>query len=285
MSSSTLVFEKAATLNNEGVMALMEHNEMSAIGSLTNSIRLMKSALSKPIEDPAAFQKDDASSSSIELPAHLVELSPPPQEMQNYPFVDDDCELALFNHAISIPLAASSEEKHEPSDLDFHIYSAAVVFNLALAHQQLALRHKNDRRHRGGSVDYSSDGSVNSHQCLYNVNRNKAEKLYMVILKLLQDSACSQVRTGVMVKLAAIHNLHWIQYQKREEEIGTSVSGGMNEIPTLQQTLSRFVQGIRQQDPALARTFLENDAQIQGLLMNVLWLKEQQAPPKIAPAA
>jgi hypothetical protein len=78
-----------------------------------------------------------------------------------------------------------------------------------------------------------------------------------------------------MVKLAAIHNLHWIKYQK----------GVTGEDNSLQQTLSRFVQGVRSQDPYLARTFLEHDAQIQGLLMNVLWLKDQQAPPKVAPAA
>jgi hypothetical protein len=106
--------------------------------------------------------------------------------------------------------------------------------------------------------------------------------LYNVIIKLLQDNACSQVRTGVMVKLAAIHNLHWLQYSKREHDFAALECA---EGTSLQQILSRFVQGIRQQDPQLARSLLEDDAQIQGLLMNVLWLKDQQAPPKVAPAA
>jgi hypothetical protein len=283
MSSSMSVFEQAATLNNEGVMALMDHNEKQAVASLTNSIRLMKSELSKPNAD----QKDGPFSSSFELPTNLVELPRPLQEKQQTFIFDDEDEQAMFNHAITIPLSAFSEEQQVPSDLDLNIYSAAVVFNLALAHQQLALRHKSDRRRRRGSVDSSSVDSDCSYQCLYTVNRNKAEKLYTVILKLLQDTACSQIRTGVMVKLAAIHNLHWIQYLKRDEEFSSSstTNNAANEVPSLQQTLYRFVQGIRQQDPSLARSFLEHDAQIQGLLMNVLWLKDQQAPPKIAPAA
>jgi hypothetical protein len=263
LSSTPSVFEQAASLNNEGVSALCSNEEETAITIFTNSIRLMKRELSKPGVDLTSFQKEGC---CMELPAHLVELPQHQVTPQQLMIFEDEDEEALFNHAISIPLSAFSDTK-QPSDLDIHIYSASVVFNLALAHQQLASKHKQDRR-MGKSDE------------IYTTNRNKAEKLYTVILKLLQDSACSQVRTGVMVKLAAIHNLHWIQYQKREQE-GTQSSN----IPSLQQTLARFVQGIRQQDPHLARSFLEHDAQIQGLLMNVLWLKEQQAPPKVAPAA
>jgi hypothetical protein len=263
--STSSVFEQAASLNNQGVAALCHNDEVTALTVLTNSIRLMKQELSKPGVDLSSSRSEGG---PIELPTKMVELpnhSALHQQKQLPIFADDDDDdQALFNHAISIPLSTFKDPEQQPSDLEVHIYSAAVVFNLALSHQQLAARHKFDERR-------------NAHDSLYTVNRNKAEKLYTVILKLLQDAACSQVRTGVMVKLAAIHNLHWIRYQRGVREEDGS--------PSLQQTLSRFVQGIRQQDPFLARTFLEHDAQIQGLLMNVLWLKDQQGPPKVAPAA
>jgi hypothetical protein len=283
--SSSSVFEQAATLNNEGVMALMEHRAQCAIVSLTDSIRLMKSELSKPTLDFSFFHNDGT---VVELPTNMVEIPPPPSQGKQQPVnFEDDTEQAFFNHAIIIPLSPFNEDAPMPSDLDLHIYSAAVVFNLALAHQQLSMKHKLDRTCLNGSLgDSCSIGPVTP--CLYTANRNKAEKLYTVILKLLQDSACSQVRAGVVVKLAAIHNLHWIQYQKREETGSSSnnnIDNGATDDHSLQQTLARFIQGIRQHDPTLVRTFLENDAQIQGLLMNVLWLKDQQAPPKIAPAA
>jgi hypothetical protein len=269
-------------------MALMEHQADRAILSLTASIRLMKSEVSKPNTDLSSFHNDGA---AVELPINVVELPPPPYWKEQPYLFEDDTEQVLFNHAITIPLSPFHENEATPSDLDFHIYSAAMVFNLALAHQQLSLKHKLDRLVVRGSVgDSFSVGSVYSTPCLYTVNRKKAEKLYSVILKLLHDAACCQVRAGVMLKLAAIHNLHWIQYQKREEEIGSNSCGknnnsGEGDAPSLQQTLSQFVQGILQHDSTLARTFLENDAQIQGLLINVLWLKDQQAPRKIAAAA
>jgi hypothetical protein len=225
----------------------------------------MKSELSKPGVD-LSNSTSSCGEGPIELPTKMIEL-PNQAALHSHSkqlmiFTDDDDDQAMFNHAISIPLSTFKDHDEQPSDLDIHIYSASVVFNLALAHQQLANKHK-------------FDSDRYNHDSIYTVNRNKAEKLYTVILKLLQDTACSQVRTGVMVKLAAIHNLHWIKYQK----------GVTGEDNSLQQTLSRFVQGVRSQDPYLARTFLEHDAQIQGLLMNVLWLKDQQAPPKVAPAA
>jgi hypothetical protein len=297
-SSTSSVFEQAASLNNQGVAALCEHDEETALRVLTNSIRLMKSELSKMKSGGVELSFNNGSSSSFspssssccELPMELIEL--PNQaalrSKQLMIFTDDEDDQALFNHAISIPSPLSSYNDHDGqlSDLDIHIYSAAVVFNLALAHHQLANKHKfdPDRFHNQDNTN-TATATNNS---IYNVNRNKAEKLYTVILKLLQDTACSQVRTGVIVKLAAIHNLHWIKYQKNIHTSAAAVvtiSHQQDDADSLQQTLSRFVQGIRSLDPYLARTFLEHDAQIQGLLMNVLWLKDQQAPPKLAPAA
>lgn len=289
-TTASSIFEQAAILNNAGVVALCEQDEETAITVLTNSIRLMKRELSKPGVNLSSFQ----STGVEELPTQMVELPnqaclQQQQDKQDHALLmlaQDDDDQALFNHAISIPLSSFCDT-NQPTDLDIHIYSAAVVFNLALAHQQLASKHKYERRRqRRCSNDSGSttSSSASSSQEVYTVNRGKAEKLYSVILKLLQDSVCSQVRTGVVVKLAAIHNLHWIQYQNRQEDdgIASSNSSGAN---NLQRTLSGFVQGIRQQDPHLARSFLEQDAQIQSLLMNVLWLKEQQDPPKVAPAA
>ncbi len=273
-STTSSAFEQAVILNNQGVQALCDNDEESAIAVLTSSVRLMKSELSKPDVNLSSSQRDCSSSPFELVPAKLVELpkvscDSPPQQQQCID--DDEDEQALFSRAFSIPLP-TSDDAQLTSEQDVHIYSAAIVFNLALAYQRLASRHKQDRKLQVG---------FESSLSLYSVNRNKAEKLYTVILRLLQDNACYQARTCVMLQLAAIHNLHWIQYQKREQEYAPCDNGT---VPSLVQALSRFVQDLRQQDPNLARSYLENDAQIQGLLMNVLWLKDQQVP-KIAPAA
>jgi hypothetical protein len=211
------LFEQATQLNNEGVTALLEGESQAAIDAMTESIKLMKQELSKTTEDS---KSDCSATASEQEEVRSVEI---PQT--------DSFDTIVFNQAIIIP---SDEEQ---SDIDIHVYSAAVIFNLALAHHHQASK---------GDTD-----------CMA-----KAEKLYAMVLKLIDDGAC-HMRIAVVVKLASMNNLSQIRYAKGEYE--------------------NALEGLNQLSSYLRRTnqALFEEPQVQGLLMNALLLKA----PKVAPAA
>ena len=155
------LFAKAALLNNEGVEALSRGNCKEAIVKLSHSIKWMKQGLSSQAEPgpKSALNKFE------EEDTYTVELSE----------VDSS---TTFNEAILIP----STSAVCVDDLQLHVYSAATIFNLALAHQILGEEYK-------------------------------AERLYAMVLKLLLDDHC-HIRTAVMVKLASIYNISQIRFAK-----------------------------------------------------------------------
>ena len=160
-------FEEAAHLNNQGVIALTEGDDAFAIDAMTKSIRMMKEELAKPTTDAI----DNKLNVSCEPELRTVEI----------PDMDSSDEHhEVFNQAIHIPCDG------DESDLDIHVYSAAVIFNLALSHHRQGLH-----------------GNL--------VSQAKALKLYNMVLKVLDDSMF-QFRTAVMVKLATINNLAQIQF-------------------------------------------------------------------------
>jgi hypothetical protein len=160
-------FERAAQLNNVGVTALLEGDQDTAIIFMTNSIKMMKQALTKSSSGGSHKSKHS------DQDAHTVELP------------DMDTETIVFNQAIRIPT-------DEPEDeIDIHVSSAAVIFNLALAHH-----HKASKT---GKVAYLS----------------KAEKLYAMVLRVLNDGAS---RTANLVKLASINNMSQIRFANGDYE-------------------------------------------------------------------
>jgi hypothetical protein len=112
-----------------------------------------------------------------------------------------------------------------------------VIFNLALAHHHVAI---------------TSDAGY----------LPKAEKLYAMVLKLL-DGAALYMRTAVVVKLATINNLSQIRFENGDFE-------------PAREGLSHITSFLRQANNALLE-----EPEVLGLLMNVLLLKA----PRVAPAA
>jgi hypothetical protein len=167
------LFEQATQLNNEGVTALLKGESQAAIDAMSKSIRLMTQELSKPSEDR---KSDCTTAASEQEEARSVEI---PET--------DSFETIVFNQAIIIP-----SDGGEQSGIDVHVYSAAVIFNLALVHHLQA-----------------SKGDI---ACMA-----KAEKLYATVLKLVDDRAC-HMRVAVLVKLASMNNLSQIRYAKGEYE-------------------------------------------------------------------
>jgi hypothetical protein len=165
-------FAQAARLNNQGVTALLEGNDKAAVATLTRSIKMMKQEMSKPSNSDmkkSATLSDDCEHSTVEFPgfqgAH---------------------ESYLFTEAITIP------ENGDRSELDTQIYTAVVIFNLALTVH---------REGKNGKIEFM----------------DKAQKLYTMALKILNNQCMNRV--AVIVKLASINNLSQIRFDCGEYEL------------------------------------------------------------------
>ena len=213
------LFQEAAQLNNAGIDALINGDSSSAIQSMTKAIKTMKAQLA---QSSTPNQKYDSSTAKASMDTHMVEV----------PMASSDH--IVVNQVVQIPI----ESTQEISDFDMHVYSGAIIFNLALAHHFR-----------------SSSGNTS---CM-----NKAEKLYSMVLKLL-DNASLNVHTALMVKLACINNLSQIRYFKGDYD---NAREGLSEV-------SHFMR----HSPNKA---IFEEQEIQGLLMNILLLKA----PQVAPAA
>lgn len=172
-TSTMSLFQEAAQLNNQGVIALIEGDDAFAIEAMTKSIKMMKQELAKPSSESC----DAKPTSACEPELRTVEI--PDMECS-----DDQHE--IFNQAIHIPCDG------DESEIDIHVYSSAVIFNLALAH------------HRQGLQGVAA-------------SQQKALKLYSMVLKVLDDSLF-EFRTAVMVKLATVNNLSQIQFANGDYE-------------------------------------------------------------------
>jgi hypothetical protein len=206
------LFEQAAQLNNAGVTALLEGDQDTAITFMTKSIKMMKQELTK--SSLAGSHKSKHSDQE----AHTVELH------------DMDTETIVFNQAIRIQTDGPEDE------IEINVCSAAVIFNLALAHH-----HKSSST---GEVAYLS----------------KAEKLYSMVLRVLNDGAS---RTANLVKLASINNMFQIRFANGDYE---QASEGLSHVISFM----RYANYSEFEEP-----------KVQGLLMNLLLLKA----PRVAPAA
>jgi tetratricopeptide (TPR) repeat protein len=165
------LFAEASDLNNRAVVALIEGDDQFAIQSMTEAIKILKQELAKPATPYEAIKSTEAPEfKTVEIP-----------DLRSG---DDHHE--VFNQAIHVPCTG------DESQLDAHVYSAAVIFNLALAHHRGALQ---------GNEEY----------------RKKAVKLYTMVLRVLDDSLI-EFRAAVMVKLATINNLAQIQFANGDYE-------------------------------------------------------------------
>jgi hypothetical protein len=169
------IFAQAARLNNQGVTALLEGGDKAAVAALTESIKMMKQELSRPPSN--SDMKKSATLSDDWCEHSIVELPHFQRAQESY----------LFTAAISIP------ENGDQSEVDTQIYSAVVIFNLALA------------VHRG-----DMNGKIES--------MAKAQKLYTMVLKVLNKNQCMS-RVAVIVKLASINNLSQIRFDCGEYEL------------------------------------------------------------------
>jgi hypothetical protein len=218
------LFQEAAHLNNEGIDALLKGDQSSAISLMAKAIKLMKAELSSRNSSTLKCDSDSDSDSDSNTEQNTHTVEIPNMESS---------DTIVFNQAVRIPTDA------EPTtEFDINIYTSAVVFNLALAH------------HFAGS---SGD----------EVFMVKAEKLYCMVLKLLNDNSL-KMHTALIVKLACINNLSQIRYFRGDYK---NAREGLSQVSCFMRRSSNQA--------------MFEQPEIQGLLMNVLLLEE----PKVARAA
>lgn len=175
-STMNPTFQQAARLNNEGVTALVEGNENEAISCFMMAVKTMKQLLAMPCSNIEALQSDDTNDGESSTSSSFEDFGTSE--------VSGSCchSSCLFRQAIHLP--CDEDDAHA---LNVYLYSAAVIFNLALAHHVQA---------HSGNTAYMT----------------KAEKLYATILKLLDDRV-GHMQPAVVLKLACINNMAYIRFE------------------------------------------------------------------------
>ena len=184
-------FLRAAQLNAQGISALIQGNQASAINLITESVLFLKSALVEDMELGSDSEKDASRGDLRQYQSRTV-LIP-----SGYIRESQDTMISAFDHVFQIQeRSMMSNRATAESETELRIYSSAILFNLAFAHHY--------------------DNSGNSYQQL--IWHQKAEKLYEMVLTLLEeedyfyDDTISHL--ALMVKLACLNNLSYLCYAR-----------------------------------------------------------------------
>ena len=243
------LFQQAAALNNRGVTALRSGDYAIATSSMGQAVQLLQTELVSS-RSPSSSYDDmdtgDSSSMKVDDSSSMVAQRYLTQKV-SIPCFDTDDTGVPFQQAVFIPVDISS-----PSEIDLTIYSAVVIFNLALAFH----------------VQSTGEGSFMKDVMLL---INKADKLYSMVLKLVDEKTMVN-HTALIVKLACVNNLSQLRYHMMmdDEDDAETISSREG----LKQISHWFMRQPSHQ------VFLE-DSEIQSLFVNALLLK----PPTVARAA
>jgi hypothetical protein len=201
MSKKTTMdlFLHAARLNNEGVTALLEGKDEAAVASLIRSIEMMKQELLSNYDrrttinsaNPASSANNGDFSKGDGYCDHRSSRNTdtPPVHLPGFQ-AEGDASSVLFTRAVVIPEVRRNGNEEQ----DIHIYTAAVIFNMALVY------HRQGKR---------SDTTV----CM-----KKAEKLYSMLLQILNNDMSTK-RVALTTRLAAINNLSQVRFERGEYEL------------------------------------------------------------------
>jgi hypothetical protein len=195
MQQATMnALDQVIQLNNEGVNLLSAGADRQAVMTLTRSLTFVQQ-LSEPKalpvpNNPAVPSNSLGSSESSDRFTNAGPFScgervtalPSQAPLVN---LQDSCYF-IYNKAVTISPDAQRDASSTP------VFSACVIFNLALAYHRRGMNQKSQNK---------------------NANIEKAERLYEMICKLVQGSMSDD--TAVFVGMVAINNLSYIHYQQR----------------------------------------------------------------------
>ena len=241
-SSMYQTFRQALLLNNEGVEKLSEERDQEAIVLLTKSLTLVKQVLTAQDDDAMRVDHPSSQCAKKSDPIH----QPCPFSLSS--LSDLDC------FVYSRPVLFSLEEDTEQTvpERDTHIYSAVIIFNIALTY------------HRRGLSAQSAAPDV----CLL-----KAEKMYDMVLSLLACDAFPFHHncTSTIVKFAALNNLSQLKHFRGEYHESVQGFQYLGSLLNSMVTSSELTFGEGQEEQLV----------YQGMLLNAICI----APPDAAAAA
>ena len=232
----------AIELNNQGVALLQKGDDREAVAKLSKSLVLVQNLLSTLGSPSNCNSNTNTSSLGSSGPPHKRLRRSSSMSMSSSAFEErehqeqpsfcvrsnaplsslDDQEFFVFNEAVEL-----SRTNSEPSRDILPIYSACVIFNLALVYHR--------RAHSGGH----SSSAKNANLC-----RQKASKMYSMIVRLLHGWQCqSQINRDlrshtscVLLQVAALNNLSHLQ---RHQDT-TASSSPTSSLHTLGRLLQRY---------------------------------------------
>jgi tetratricopeptide (TPR) repeat protein len=183
-TAPTTLMLSALQLNNQGVALLLERRDEEAVPFFSQSLGLIKSRIGNYTDKPMSMSSTASSTGEDKASLHEATFALPNFEdarsflyMEAFTF-SADCEDRLINESNS------------------HVYSAVVLFNLALVY------HRQGKTHGKAA-------------CLV-----KAERMYEIVnrLLLLDSEADNQATTALHVKLATLNNLSLLQHEQHNYE-------------------------------------------------------------------
>lgn len=205
-------FQEAARLNNDGVTALIEGDEATSIDVLMSTVKMMKQYIASS-DQTFSLASGSGNSPDCFESFSFVEI---PSKMNDGHF--------FFHQAIKMPC---DEEIFSP--LDVYVFSAAVIFNLALSH------------HIQGAENIKA--------------RKKAEKLYATIMNVLDDRVV-HMQSALLLKLSCINNMAHIRLENGEfDQIQDALVGELEAL--VKSTDKHLLEGPEVQELLMSVLLLE----------------------------
>jgi hypothetical protein len=259
-------FQRAAHLNNEGVHDLLHGNFSSAVPRFANSAKLMREELVRISKRYAVSDlqcQDSVGMRLLQEKYRTVEI----QNIRSSDSSSTSSTILFFNRAILVPTENDDERSlFDPSEAEFrvHLFTTAVIFNLALTQHLIASSSP------PGGGDSGGDGGGISIMA-------KAERLYEMVLALLgDDSALLNLDIALVIKLACIDNMAQIRYTNSDGDSITHADLLLRHVSSFFSSRTTIIE--HQQTMILSSSHRREEivedstTMLRGLLINTLML-------------
>jgi hypothetical protein len=200
-----VLFAIAARLNSQGVAALLQGEDKSAVAALAQSLEIINQVLLQE-ENPRYTRTKLFFKEAFSFPERIEDCEFSTTEVSGF---QAEQAAHLFTKAFSFPERIGPGRSCAPNESHVNFYAAAVVFNAALVH------HRQGQKGDATSI-------------------TRAQKLYDTALRLIDGNGCLN-RTALIVKLAAINNLSRIHFDCGDYKLARQ---GMGHISSLMMRIS-----------------------------------------------
>ena len=288
------LLKQAVRLNNQGVQCLMLGKYIDSIEVFFRAIKVLQAELDAIdiIEQPSPSVHEIQPTRPFSRPISfkmlsLANIQVSIKDDNRYSKNQQEEDAFIFSQAFEIPEIPEGHDEQAVSPTDVSVYSAQVLFNLALAHHLLYIKvgigsvdgssiDENQFRNHGQKPN-GHNKNHRSMQAPYEQRNQqqgllrKAEGLYNAALNILDEESC-QVHTNCtcwIIQLAS--NTNWLQLVR-----SSRYTDGIVEYPI---NYHRTCEALRYLSTYHDEIF--EDPRLEGLFYHVLLFKG----PTLAPAA